>query len=138
MPPPTYFADTFFWVALLSPRDRHHSRALAFASRLGVARFVTTDWVLVEVLNHFCGMGPFWRSKASAQIRGIRTRSDIDMFPTSDADFAAALELYDARSDKGYSLTDCRSMQLMKDRGIVEVLTNDHHFTQEGFAILFP
>jgi predicted nucleic acid-binding protein len=49
----------------------------------------------------------------------------------------AALTLYEARPDKEYSLTDCRSMVALRARGISEVLTNDHHFTQEGFTILF-
>lgn len=48
----------------------------------------------------------------------------------------AGLDLYGARPDKGYSLTDCISMQTMRDRGIVEVLTHDHHFEQEGFVLL--
>jgi len=39
--------------------------------------------------------------------------------------------------DKGYSLTDCISMIVMKQRGIIEVLTHDKHFTQENFRILF-
>jgi len=26
----------------------------------------------------------------------------------------------------------------MKDQALTEVLTHDHHFTQEGFTILFP
>ena len=40
------------------------------------------------------------------------------------------------RPDKGYSLVDCISMGTMKKLGIRQVLTNDHHFEQEGFAIL--
>ncbi len=30
------------------------------------------------------------------------------------------------------------SMVAMRAMGICEVLTHDHHFTQEGFQILFP
>jgi predicted nucleic acid-binding protein len=29
-------------------------------------------------------------------------------------------------------------MLLMKQRGLTDVLTHDHHFTQEGFTVLFP
>jgi len=46
------------------------------------------------------------------------------------------LELYARRLDKEYSLTDCISMNVMRDEGITDILTNDHHFTQEGFTIL--
>jgi predicted nucleic acid-binding protein len=138
MPPPTLFADTFFWVALLSPRDRHHSAAMAFSSQLSTTRFVTTDLVLVEVLNHFCGMGPIWRAKAATQVRGIRLRSDIDVVTTTDPDFDTALTFYESRPDKGYSLTDCRSMLAMRGLGITDVLSNYRHYTQEGLTILFP
>jgi len=43
----------------------------------------------------------------------------------------------ESRPDKEYSLTDCLSMLTMRREGMTEVLTNDHHFTQEGFQILF-
>ena len=49
-----------------------------------------------------------------------------------------AINLYEQRPDKGYSLVDCISMVIMKEMGISEVLTNDKHFAQEGFTILFP
>jgi predicted nucleic acid-binding protein len=52
--------------------------------------------------------------------------------------FLEGLSLYRARPDKAYSLTDCISMQVMRREGLTDVLTNDHHFTQEGFTILFP
>jgi predicted nucleic acid-binding protein len=59
------------------------------------------------------------------------------VLPQTRADFDAALALYEARPDKAYSLTDCRSMVALHALGVAEVLTNDHHFTQEGFTILF-
>jgi uncharacterized protein len=48
----------------------------------------------------------------------------------------AGLTLYDSRLDKEYSLTDCVSMEVMRSRGIREVLTHDRHFAQEGFSPL--
>lgn len=50
--------------------------------------------------------------------------------------FMDGLTLYESRSDKAYSLTDCIAMNAMKKRGIIDVLTHDTHFTQEGFHIL--
>ena len=29
-------------------------------------------------------------------------------------------------------------MQAMRREGLTDILTNDRHFTQEGFTILFP
>ena len=71
-------------------------------------------------------------------IHDLRSDADVDVLPQTRADFDAALALYEARPDKGYSLTDCRSMVAMRTLGVSEILTNDHHFTQEGFTILFP
>jgi predicted nucleic acid-binding protein len=53
------------------------------------------------------------------------------------ASFLSGLQLYGTRLDKGYSLTDCISMQTLWSIGITDVLTNDVHFEQEGFRALF-
>ena len=132
------FADTFYWVALLNPRDSFHAAVTSFASGLASARLVTTDEVLTEVLNWFCRGGPRWRGEAATLVHDLRSDPDVDVLPQTRADFDSALALYEARPDKEYSLTDCRSMLASRALGITEVLTNDHHFTQEGFAILFP
>jgi uncharacterized protein len=50
--------------------------------------------------------------------------------------FLAGILLYENRIDKGYSLTDCISMNTMRQLSINEILTHDRHFTQEGFVIL--
>ena len=138
MPPRTLFADAFYWVALIFPRDTFHARVRAFSATLGPARLVTTDEVLTEALNHFSHLGPIWRANVAALVHDVRNDPDVDVLPQSRPDFDAALALYETRPDKSYSLTDCRSMVALRALGISEVLTNDHHFTQEGFTILFP
>ena len=45
MPPRTLFADAFYWVALIFPRDTFHARVRSFSASLGPARLVTTDEV---------------------------------------------------------------------------------------------
>jgi predicted nucleic acid-binding protein len=51
------------------------------------------------------------------------------------AGFQAALRLYAARPDKGYSFVDCLSMVTMRDRRIRRVRSRDRHFAQEGFDL---
>jgi predicted nucleic acid-binding protein len=53
-----------------------------------------------------------------------------------EKDLWLGLGLYEKRLDKGYSLTDCISMNTMRRLSIDTVLTNDRHFVQEGFRIL--
>jgi len=45
-------------------------------------------------------------------------------------------QLYAERPDKDWSLADGISFVVMRDEGIAEALTADHHFAQAGFTIL--
>jgi predicted nucleic acid-binding protein len=133
-----YFADTFWWIAVANPKDAWHARVLAWEAAHPAARYVTTEETLSELLTWFAGTGPAGRAHAAAVVRGVMRDPAMQVLPQTSADFAAALTLYEARPDKDYSLTDCRSMVALRTLGVAEVLTNDHHFTQEGFTILFP
>jgi predicted nucleic acid-binding protein len=137
MPPRTLFADAFYWVALLYPRDASHARVTSYSKALGSTRLVTTDEVLTEILNWFSAYGPVWRAKAAGLIHNLRNDPTVEVLPQTRVDFDAALALYASRPDKGYSLTDCRSMLAMRGHGITDALTNDRHFGQEGFTVIF-
>jgi predicted nucleic acid-binding protein len=78
------------------------------------------------------------RGKAATLVHNLQSNPTVDVLPQTRADFDSALAFYESRPDKDYSLTDCRSMLAMKSLALTEALTNDRHFTQEGFTILFP
>ena len=78
------------------------------------------------------------RQRAAAKTRQILDDPSVSVLSPSQALFLDGLALYESRPDKGYSLTDCLSMHVMRREGLTDILTNDHHFTQEGFHILFP
>jgi predicted nucleic acid-binding protein len=59
------------------------------------------------------------------------------VLPQSRTPLLDVLTFYASRPDKEYSLTDCVSMQAMRREGLIDVLSNDHHFTPEGFHIVF-
>ncbi len=77
------------------------------------------------------------RQSVIERIQDILQNDYVQVIPQSHDTFLAGLELYKQRFDKQYSLTDCISMQTMKQWEITEVLTHDRHFKQEGFTILF-
>jgi predicted nucleic acid-binding protein len=131
------FADTFYWVAVSNKRDDWHDRVQQYAETLKQAHLVTPDEVLVEVLTFFAAYDARRRQKTVEIVQEILGSSRVQVVPQSRESFLAGLELYKNRSDKEYSLTDCISMQVMRQLGITEVLTRDRHFTQEGFTILF-
>ena len=98
---------------------------------------VTTEEVLVEGLNYFSAHRSEAKDSAVKTVIALLGRDDIRVMSQSRASFRKGLDFYKARLDKGYSLTDCISMNVMKAEGLTEVLTNDEHFAQEGFRALF-
>ena len=101
---------------------------------MGSSQIITHDAVLTEVLAFFSGSGSRGRTEAIAVIRGALEAFEV--VHVGRELFSQSVDLYAARLDKEYSLVDCMSMVLMKERGITHVLTNDHHFRQEGFVVL--
>jgi predicted nucleic acid-binding protein len=93
--------------------------------------------VLTEYLNYFAPWGSNFRRKASLNVQNVLTSRTVQVVPQTSATFSMGLGLYNARLDKGYSLTDCISMETMRRKGITGVLTNDIHFEREGFRALF-
>jgi len=91
-------------------------------------RIVTTDEVLGEYLAFFAGARPSVRAQAGNNVADLIKNPVVLVVPQSRESFLAGLELYRARTDKGYSLVDCISMQTMRQNGLTEVLTNDRHF----------
>ena len=131
------FADTFYWAALTSTTDAAHERAMHLSRALAPDKIVTTDEVLCEYLAFFAGARPSVRAQAGKIVADLFKSLTVLVVPQSRESFLAGLELYRARPDKGYSLTDCISMQTMRREGLTDVLTNDRHFEQEGFRALF-
>jgi predicted nucleic acid-binding protein len=127
------FADTSFYVAIFSPHDALHAeaKALAVAHQGGV---VTTEFVLVEVGNFFCRGNS--RNVFKTMIENLRTAEDIEIIPASTDLFDKGFALFNSRPDKEWSLTDCTTFVVMRQRAITEALTADHHFEQAGFVAL--
>ena len=128
------FADASWWIALTDRADARRREALALASQLVEPLIVTSEMVLVELMNHFASRGDHWRQLVVAQIADIRQACQV--IPQSGRLFDEALTLYAGRLDKGWSATDCASFAIMTRYGITEALTHDHHFEQAGFRAL--
>jgi len=127
------FADSFYFLALLSDRDQAHSRAVHF-SEAGARPMVTTAWVLTEVADAFADQKN--RRAFLRLLSELQTSADARIVPPSPELFSRGIELYARRLDKAWSLTDCISFVVMADEGLAEALTGDSHFEQAGFEAL--
>ncbi|MGO9470727.1 MAG: type II toxin-antitoxin system VapC family toxin [Isosphaeraceae bacterium] len=130
------FADAHYSVAILNDQDQSHTAALEISTALHGVPIITTEEVIAELLAFFSEPGQYLRQSALAFVEGILSNPGIVVRQQSHHTFLDGLALYKARPDKGYSLTDCISMEAMHQAGIAEILTHDSHFTQEGFTIL--
>jgi uncharacterized protein len=129
-----FFADAWFYIALLDADDQGHARAAAWMEA-GGGRIVTTRWVLAEVANSLSA--PALRGLTADFLYVLETLPEVKIAQDSDGLYARGLALYSRRADKEWSLTDCISFLVMADEEISDALTNDHHFEQAGFTTIF-
>jgi predicted nucleic acid-binding protein len=129
----TYFADTSYFLALLIPDDVAHGKALEFAQRSGDP-LLTTDWVIVEMGNFLSDSSV--REVFVRWLQVLRNDPRVRIVEATPQLLDAGIELFGERRDKDWSLTDCLSFVVMKEYGIAEALTADHHFEQAGFVAL--
>lgn len=130
------FADSAYWIAVVNPRDSLYREAWAVRNALGDSQIVTSQWVLVELLNYFAERGPEMRNAASRLVESLMESNDVVVVPASEDGFRVAFRHYSDRFDKSWSITDCSSFLIMELYGIDFALTYDHHFEQAGFKAL--
>ena len=130
------FADSGYWVALINRGDQLGERAEEVTASLGPFQIVTSEMVLIEVLNHFSAGGERSRKAAFDAIAGLKANPDIDVIPLTSAQFEKAVDRYGSRLDQSWSLVDCSSFVLMEERGIRDALAYDVDFVQAGFNAL--
>ncbi|MBW1704221.1 MAG: type II toxin-antitoxin system VapC family toxin [Deltaproteobacteria bacterium] len=129
------FADSHYWIALAKPRDQWEKAAKAARELLGEALIVTTDEVLTEFLAALSSV-KYLRQLAAKMVRSILENPNVKVIPQTRDSFLKGLTFYERQNDKQYSLIDCISMNVMKNESLVEVLTNDSHFEQEGYTMI--
>ena len=127
------FADTFYYLALLNPDDAWHPRAVAFSESL-LGPTVTTAWVLTEVADAMSA--PRHRDDFLRLLDALDADHECTIIPATAELFRRDVQLYRERPDKDWPLTDCISFVVMRQHGMTEALTADHHFEQAGFKIL--
>lgn len=124
------FVDTSFYIGLLRPDDAQHRRCLTFdADYRGT--YVTSEFVLIELANWLADEHN--RLVFAELVELLRSDPRTTILPASSEWFARGLELYVNRRDKSWALTDCITFQMMREHGLTDALTADHHFTQAGF-----
>ena len=125
------FADSYFFLARINRREPAHAAAIAFSRDTRTIR-VTTAWVMIEVADAL--------AKTRAEFQYIYDEVLGNPFfryvPATQELLDAGIAFYNRFDDKEWPLTDCISFVVMRDEGLTDALTTDHHFEQAGFRAL--
>lgn len=127
------FVDAGYLVALVQPGDQLHSRAAAWALALS-GPFLTIEHVVWETVNGLSK--PINRPKVHAMLDNVRRSSNWEITKSTEDLVAQGLVMHRQHTDKEWSLTDCIAFVAMRQRGLRQALTHDHHFEQAGFEAL--
>jgi len=130
------FVDTVCWIALLNRQDRLHKPAdHLYKKQMKTGfRFLTTSAVLEETANALCD--PLFKSSVITFFHAIQKSPRIEIVFVDPVLWSKGWRLYEQRTDKAWSLTDCISLEVMREQKIHDALTSDHHFEQAGFRAL--
>ena len=101
------FADTFYFLALLNPRDQAHARAVD-AAREFRGLLVTTAWVLTEFADAMSA--PANRLEFISTLEDLRKDPQVFIIPPEIPIFDEAIQFFANRADKNWTLTDCISV----------------------------
>lgn len=130
-----YFADTSYWLALELKDDQNHERALTHWQELVKTSFaiVTTSYVFDETVTYLNNRNH--HEKAVEVGENILLSSAIELVHIDENLFFEGWTMFRQHRDKRYSLTDCISFVVMRQKELETALTFDRHFAQAGFRI---
>lgn len=135
----TVLWDTAAFVALGNRDDVWYTTAVSVSQQLArnKALILVTDAVLTEVVNTFSKST--WRPMARQLIEAVHRSIEMGAAQLVHVDedlWQRGWQLFLERPDKDWSLTDCISFVVMRERAVTLAFTSDRHFEQAGFTRL--
>lgn len=130
------YVDSGFFIALIDHNDNASIQAIRSLDTYNAdpqVDLVTTRDVLNEVLAHFSRSLPIWKRSAASFTKQLLDNPRYRVIVVDNAVYRQALNLYETRLDKRYSMVDCLGMTVMRSLDIDEVISTDRDFEQEGF-----
>jgi uncharacterized protein len=125
--------DTSGLLCYVHKIELHHPQAVKFLD--ASSQNLTHSYVLAEFVALALARR-FPRSATLTFVSDLLENPDIEVVWVDKALHCKAVGLLLKRPDKNYSLCDAVSFVLMCQRGIIDSLTTDYHFEQEGFRRL--
>lgn len=132
------FLNTSGLIAVVNTDDQWHNRAREAWEKLFStnATLVTSSLIIVEIAD---GLSQIKRRPLAIQlVDSLRASNRITIIDSTPNLEQRAWELFKARMDKEWGMTDCASIVLMHDLGINDAFSLDSDFEQAGFNLVIP
>lgn len=135
---PDVFADTSGWAHLFDVAEPYHDQAARITDdiRSQGHKLITTNYIITELVAVLQSPLRVPRQTAIEFVEAVKSSPSVQVVHVDEELDSQAWELLKARPDKTWSLVDCASFVLMRRMGILEALTEDHHFEQAGLIRL--
>lgn len=127
------FLDTSGLFSLYDADDKYYSLASSLFVHSQIR--VTTNYVLAKLAALMLAR-KVGQDRMVQYLDDIQEDTSLEIIWISRELHQAGMDLLRRRLDKTYSVCDAVSFTVMKDFGITEAFTTDHHFEQEGFTRL--
>ena len=129
------FVDTGAWFALADNSDQHHNQAIEiYPDLLRNYQLLTTNLVIAETyilirrtIGHQAAIT--FLENIAASPRVITIYSDSVLEETAE-------DILRKYQDQDFSYTDAVGFAVMKQYGIVQAFSFDHHFVTAGFTLI--
>lgn len=126
------FVDTGAWYAYINAKDPDHFKVREFLDSFE-EKLVTSSYIFDEIITLVLARLGHVKAVKVGQV--LLNPKVVELVRVGAADEWSAWQLFQQRSDKVYSFTDCTSFVLMRRLKLAKALTLDEHFMQEGFEV---
>lgn len=132
------FIDTGGWIAIAVRRDQFHPAAAAYARRLAEERvtLITTNYVLAETFTRIRYDDGHEKALQFDSILGdLITERRLVVAWVGERLHRRAMEIFRKYADQSFSVVDCASFVIARERKVREVFGFDGSFRTMGFVL---
>jgi predicted nucleic acid-binding protein len=128
------FVDTSAMYAFLDAHDADHAQAVVLWTEqvTNDARLITTNYIMLELISLV--QRRLGRNAVRDILENLMPSLTVEWIDEQTHNLALRTVL--AAGQRGISLVDAVSFEVMRNRGISSVFTFDRHFDDEGFTAL--
>ena len=132
----TVFVDTGVWYAMADKSDQFHKKTITYIKKLisNNVSFITTNLVIHETVMLLSRR--LSKKAAITFLDMVYSEDHIEIIENDEIIEQKAYKIFKKFTDQDFSITDCISFVVLKEKRIKKVLTFDKHFKTMKFVVI--